>query len=149
MNTSQLKIINVKDQYDFDNFLKLYNDIQDSEVNEKIIKQLTKDFFDNQLFNLIICYLNSEIAGFILFIDSYSSTYAQKVCYIEEFYIKQELQNQGFWTQLFQSLIDYTNNNNYKRIEWSTEKTNKNAINFYKKYNADNNRLFYKLNIKK
>lgn len=149
MSASQLEIINVKDKYDFDNFLKLYNDVQDSEVDEKIIKQLKKDFFDNQLFNLIICYLNSEIAGFILFIDSYSSTYAQKVCYIEEFYIKQELQNQGFWTQLFQSLIDYTNNNNYKRIEWSTEKTNKNAINFYKKYNADNNRLFYKLNVKK
>lgn len=146
---SKLKIINVDNETKFNDFLDLYREMQTSKSNENIIKQLEIDFFKNKLFKLIVGYNNLEVVGFIIFIDSYSSTYAEKTCYVEEFYIKSALQNQGFGRQLFQYLIDYTKKNDYLRVEWSTQKGNQKAIDFYKKYNSDNKWLFYKFNINK
>ncbi|MEI6672798.1 MAG: GNAT family N-acetyltransferase [bacterium] len=146
---SKLKIIHVDNKSKFNDFLDLYRETQTSKPNENIIKQLEIDFFKNKLFKLIVGYNNLEVVGFIIFIDSYSSTYAKKTCYIEEFYIKNELQNQGFGRQLFQYVIDYTKKNDYLRIEWSTQKNNQKAIDFYKKYNSDNEWLFYKFDINK
>ena len=146
---SKLKIINVDNKTKFNDFLDLYKEIQTFKPNENIIKQLEIDFLKNKLFKLIVGYNNLEVIGFIIFIDSYSSTYAKKTCYVEEFYIKSKLQNQGFGRQLFQYLIDYTKKSDYLRLEWSTQKSNQKAIDFYKKYNSDNKWLFYKFNINK
>ncbi len=144
---AKLKIINLKNEKQFDDFLSLYKNSQHHKLSKKVAEQLRNDFFKNKLFKIIIGYIDSEIAGFIILIDSYSSTFAKKTCYIEEFYIKQALQNQGFGRQFFQYLIKYARKNKYIRLEWSTQKNNKKAVDFYKKYNPDNNWLFYKLNL--
>lgn len=144
----KINIVVVKNKETFDHFLSLYKVVQEKKPMKKILQKLEDDFFSaHSPFAIFLAYREKEPIGFMILIDSYSSTLARKTLYLEEFYIKKEWQKHGFGRILFDHLIRYAKKKKIARIEWSTHKHNRLAKIFYKKYPADDQSLFYKLSL--
>ena len=142
---SKLYILKIKDE-EFGDFTELYKNAHESVFVEEIIKKLKKDF-QGSLIKIIVAYLKSKPIGFVILVDSYSSSLAKKTIYVEEFFIKKNYRKNGFGREIFQYVIDFSKENNYGRIEWAAQNNNDEAIEFYKKYNAENNWIYYKFNL--
>jgi GNAT superfamily N-acetyltransferase len=86
--------------------------------------------------------------GFALYYTSYS-TWKGRCLYLEDFYVLSEYRKLGIGSKLFDFVVEVAKNRNVKRMEWQVLDWNENAINFYKKKNANlddewlNGRIFF------
>ncbi len=142
----KLNIHLVKTKEQFAQFLPLYREAQTKPPTAKIIKNIEKDFSSSSHpFTILLANLNTEPVGFMIIIETYSSSLARKTIYLEEFHIKETHQNQGIGRQLFQYLTHYAKQQKIARIEWITHKKNIKAQQFYKKYPTNNEHVSYVL----
>lgn len=144
----KINITEIKNKTEFAHFLSLYAEVQDKKPTKKILHALEADFFSARPpFIILLACTSAEPVGFMILTESYSSTLAHKTVYLEEFYIKKEYQKHGFGRKLFQHLIRFSKKCKYARIEWATHRSNRQARSFYKKYPANSENIFYKLDI--
>ncbi len=76
-----------------------------------------------------------QLIGFASFFMAYYS-WSGKALYLDDLYVKQEFRGHQIGTQLLETLIDYANLKNCKKVRWQVSHWNTNAIEFYKKMGA-------------
>jgi len=93
-------------------------------------------FSDNPKFKTFIAEEpNGDIIGMALFYERFS-TWKGKSIHLEDLMITQSKRGIGAGKALYDSVLKYAHNNNYKRVEWVVLDWNTNAIEFYKKSGA-------------
>ena len=75
------------------------------------------------------------VQGFALYYIRFSTWKGQRM-YLEDFYVTEEMRNQGLGKLLFERLIEEVKNKKLNGMMWQVLEWNEPAINFYKKYNA-------------
>lgn len=75
------------------------------------------------------------VQGFALYYIRFSTWKGQRM-YLEDFYVTEEMRNQGLGKLLFERLIEEVKNQKLNGMMWQVLEWNEPAINFYKKYNA-------------
>lgn len=130
---------------DFPQFFKLLEEVNDTHFDIQR-KQKLKDTFDNGKYTVFGYFIDDEIIGFIVTIDSFSTTQAKPVLYVEEFYVSPSHRNKGIGRALFDWIIEYAKVEAYCRLEWRTSSDNLEAQKFYDKYEADSEWRYYIFN---
>lgn len=101
------------------------------------IEELEKDGFGKHpLYWIVIAENEDEIVGMALYYIRYS-TWSGKVLYLEDFIVKEMFRRHGIGSLLFEECIRITKNINANSMVWQVLNWNKDAISFYKKYNAE------------
>lgn len=75
------------------------------------------------------------VQGFALYYIRFSTWKGQRM-YLEDFYVTEEMRNQGLGKLLFERLIEEVKLQKLNGMMWQVLEWNEPAINFYKKYNA-------------
>lgn len=96
---------------------------------------LDNGFNENPLFECNLIYVNKELAGFCLWYFRFS-TWKGKRLYVEDIYIEEKYRNKKLGTILLEEAIEEAKRTNCTGLMWQVLDWNKNAIEFYKKYNA-------------
>ena len=80
--------------------------------------------------------LGDEVIGFALYYTRYS-TWKGQAMYLEDIIVTEEMRGKKIGKLLFERLIEEAKEKKYNRIIWQVLKWNEQAINFYRKYNAE------------
>jgi GNAT superfamily N-acetyltransferase len=91
--------------------------------------------FELGVFSFFVAEKNAEIIGMMVFYDAFS-TWKGKMLWLEDFLVSEKHRKTGVGSKLFNHLIHYAKNNDYKLIKWEVLDWNEPAINFYKKVGA-------------
>ena len=101
------------------------------------VKDLEKDGFGtNPLYWILIAEIKGEIVGMAFYYIRYS-TWTGKILYLEDFIVKGAFRRMGVGSLLFEECIRVSRKIKANGMVWQVLNWNKNAINFYKKYNAE------------
>lgn len=106
-------------------FTELTNKFKDVFKN----RDLETEFVDNPFSKYLICYLDSEIVGFL----NYTLIYDR--IEIININIEKEQQRKGYASNLMERLIEIADENDVYNITLEVNKENEKAIKLYKKYN--------------
>lgn len=128
---------NIKDLSCVLDLIKELADFENAKHEVKItIEDLKKDGFGKSpLFHLLVAEYKNEIVGLSFYWFRYS-TWKGKFLFLEDFIVKKEFRNQGIGTQLFKKTVEISKEEKCNGMFWQVLDWNKQAINFYKKYNA-------------
>ena len=125
------------------------------EKNRELIKLLIKELYfspavihkpSETIINNIVCacfdrktnvdgyeiVLNNNVIGYFIISFSFSTEYGTNCAWLEDLYIKSEYRNRGFGTKVFDFIKNEYVSKGY-RVRLEVEKSNLNAIYFYKK----------------
>jgi ribosomal protein S18 acetylase RimI-like enzyme len=93
-------------------------------------------FGENPNYFAWVVLVDDNIVGFALCYIRYS-TWKGKMVYLEDFYVQPAFRKLGLGKLLFDTVVQYSQENKYKGLTWQVLEWNELAINFYKKYNAN------------
>ncbi|MGB1041874.1 MAG: GNAT family N-acetyltransferase [Tenacibaculum sp.] len=79
--------------------------------------------------------LDGSIIGMVLFYERFS-TWKGKAIHLEDLMVTEHKRGIGAGKALYASVMNYAQENNFKRVAWEVLDWNSNAINFYKKTGA-------------
>ncbi|CAL7964331.1 diamine N-acetyltransferase [Gammaproteobacteria bacterium] len=100
---------------------------------------VTKDMLRASLFGknkhaeVILGYYKQKPVGFALFFHKFSTPLGRPGLYLEDLYIKPTMRGKGFGKRLLIFLAKLAKERKCARFEWIALKSDKQAINFYKK----------------
>ena len=101
------------------------------------VKELENDGFgDKPLFYFLIAEINSEMVGMAFYYIKYS-TWKGKCLFLEDFIVTKKFRRKGVGEKLFEEIIRISKKLDMNRVMWQVLDWNYEAINFYKKYNAN------------
>ena len=101
------------------------------------VQELENDgFSDKPLFYFLIAEINSKIVGMAFYYIKYS-TWKGKCLFLEDFIVTKKFRSQGIGKKLFEEIIRIAKKLEMNRVMWQVLDWNSEAINFYKKYNAN------------
>ena len=113
-------------------------------VYEKAPKEVTVDYehFEKSGFSsrpvwwAFVAEVDGTVQGFALFYIRFSTWKGQRM-YLEDLLVTQEMRGKGLGKLLFEKLITEAKKRKLNGIQWQVLEWNHDAINFYKKYNAN------------
>jgi predicted acetyltransferase len=149
----KINFINVNDK-NFGYFIFLldkmavYEKHQPLDVESK--KRLKKDALTiNPKYDAYLVKYNGDFIGYIMVYMTYSSYLASPVLHIEDLFLLNNFRRRGIGQKMFGFCIEKANEKDCGRIEWTVYDWNKQAIMFYKKFNATClNKKYYRLDRK-
>ena len=126
-------------------------------VGETDIVTSTKELLENTIFadnshvEVLLAYLNEKAVEYILYYKTFSTFKSSYGLYIEDLFVFPEYRNIGIGTKLFQRVVTIAKNLDMCKVEWYVNNKNKDAINFYKKFNVNilDYKSIYYVNCKK
>lgn len=126
---------------DLPHVLELIKELADFEnsLNELTItiEDLERDGFgETSYFSFLVAENDDKIIGLSFYFTRYS-TWKGKFLFLEDFIIKEECRGNGVGSKLFEETIKICQELNLNGMTWQVLDWNKQAINFYKKYNAE------------
>ena len=86
-------------------------------------------------FQVLVAEENEGIIGMALFYERYS-TWKGKAIHLEDLIVTQSRRGIGVGKALYTRLMNYANDNNYKRVAWEVLDWNQGAIDFYESTGA-------------
>jgi GNAT superfamily N-acetyltransferase len=118
-----------------------------NEVEVTIKEMQNWGFGKDKIFDFFVIEIDNEIIGLALYYFKYS-TWKGKCLFLEDIIVKENVRNKGYGKKLFNAVVEVAKNTGVKRMEWQVLDWNKNAIEFYNKYqaNLDSKWLNCKLN---
>ncbi len=137
---------------DLPQVLNLINDLaafenEPYEVEVTIAEMQNWGFGKDKIFDFFVIEIDNKIIGLALYYFKYS-TWKGKCLFLEDIIVKENVRNKGYGKKLFNAVVEVAKNTGVKRMEWQVLDWNKNAIEFYNKYqaNLDSKWLNCKLN---
>ena len=117
------------------------------EVEVTIAEMQNWGFGKDKIFDFFVIEIDNIIIGLALYYFKYS-TWKGKCLFLEDIIVKENIRNKGYGKKLFNAVVEVAKNTGVKRMEWQVLDWNKNAIEFYNKYqaNLDSKWLNCKLN---
>lgn len=114
-------------------------------VYEKLEQEVTntvdliheKLFGENSLVHCLLAEESGQPVGLAIYFFNYSTFKGKHGLYLEDFFVKPEYRGKGIGKGLFNKLISIANEKDCARMEWCVLDWNEPAINFYKKYAAE------------
>lgn len=98
---------------------------------EVTVNDLIKDGFEGKKsFRVIVAELENEIVGMALFYPRYS-TWKGRALHLEDLIVKKDFRGKGIGNALYTAVLEYADQNDYKRVAWEVLDWNKVAIDFY------------------
>ena len=118
-----------------------------NEVEVTITEMENWGFGKDKIFDFFVIEIDNIIIGLALYYFKYS-TWKGKCLFLEDIIVKENIRNKGYGKKLFNAVVEVAKNTGVKRMEWQVLDWNKNAIEFYNKYqaNLDSKWLNCKLN---
>ena len=118
-----------------------------NEVEVTITEMENWGFGKDKIFDFFVIEIDNIIIGLALYYFKYS-TWKGKCLFLEDIIVKENVRNKGYGKKLFNAVVEVAKNTGVKRMEWQVLDWNKNAIEFYNKYqaNLDSKWLNCKLN---
>ena len=107
---------------------------------EKMTNSVSQIENDKELFNCFIAETNDTIIGYTTYFYAYYS-WIGKSLYLDDLYVTQKHRNKGLGKKLLNTVINLAKENNCKKVRWQVSSWNKNALNFYKKIDAEINNV--------
>jgi ribosomal protein S18 acetylase RimI-like enzyme len=95
-----------------------------------------KIFFDNSHVEVLLAYLNKRPVGFILYYKTFSTFKSSFGIYVEDLFVFPKCRNRGIGTRLLQHVVSLAKKQDMCKVEWYVNNKNKEAITFYKKFDA-------------
>ncbi len=95
-----------------------------------------KEDFNNKVFQAHVAIAEGEVIGMVLYYMTYS-TWKGKMLYLDDFVVTESYRRTGVGKMLFDQVLDIAREWNCRLVKLQVLDWNKNAIRFYKKYNAD------------
>lgn len=80
--------------------------------------------------------VDGKIAGFALFFYNFSTWHGRDGLYLEDLFVRSEYRSTGLGFKLIHSLAKVAKENDCARMEWSVQKANELALNFYNRLGA-------------
>jgi GNAT superfamily N-acetyltransferase len=105
------------------------------EVEVTEIQMKNWGFGKDKLFDFFVAEKNKEIVGMALYYYKYS-TWKGKCIFLEDIIVTQNERRNGIGKLLFNAVLKVAKKEKVKRLEWQVLNWNKDAIDFYKKYEA-------------
>jgi len=100
-------------------------------------KRLIADAFRSKpLFNILIAEYRDKIIGYAFYFFTYSTFLAKPTLYLEDIFVSNNYRNSGIGKLLFDELLKIAKAKKCGRLEFTVLDWNKNAMRFYKRYNA-------------
>ena len=117
------------------------------EVEITIAEMQNWGFGKDKIYDFFVIEIDNKIIGLALYYFKYS-TWKGKCLFLEDIIVKENVRNKGYGKKLFNAVVEVAKNTGVKRMEWQVLDWNKNAIEFYNKYqaNLDSKWLNCKLN---
>ncbi len=117
------------------------------EVEVTIAEMQNWGFGKDKIYDFFVIEIDNIIIGLALYYFKYS-TWKGKCLFLEDIIVKENVRNKGYGKKLFNAVVEVAKNTGVKRMEWQVLDWNKNAIEFYNKYqaNLDSKWLNCKLN---
>ena len=117
------------------------------EVEVTIAEMQNWGFGKDKIYDFFVIEIDNKIIGLALYYFKYS-TWKGKCLFLEDIIVKENVRNKGYGKKLFNAVVEVAKNTGVKRMEWQVLDWNKNAIEFYNKYqaNLDSKWLNCKLN---
>ncbi len=107
-----------------------------NEVEVSETQMLRWGFGKEKLFDFFVAVKNGNIVGMALYYYKYS-TWKGKCIFLEDIIVTESERRQGIGKMLFDEVLKVAKQEKVKRLEWQVLNWNVNAIEFYKKYNAN------------
>lgn len=85
---------------------------------------------------VLLAYLDCELAGFALFFPNYSTFLARPGIYLEDLFVKPHARGRGLGLALLREIARLAVERGCGRVEWSVLDWNEPSIGFYKKLGA-------------
>lgn len=125
---------------DADTILNLIKELADfehslSEVSNTNQQIIIDCFGVNSVCNFLIAEHEQKAVGMAAYYTSYS-TWVGKCLYLEDIIVSEKYRGQGIGQALFDQMITLAKDGKYMRLEWQVLNWNKQAIDFYKKYDS-------------
>ena len=106
------------------------------EVEVTIAEMQNWGFGKDKIFDFFVIEIDNIIIGLALYYFKYS-TWKGKCLFLEDIIVKENVRNKGYGKKLFNAVVEVAKNTGVKRMEWQVLDWNKNAIEFYNKYQAN------------
>ena len=106
------------------------------EVEVTIAEMQNWGFGKDKIYDFFVIEIDNKIIGLALYYFKYS-TWKGKCLFLEDIIVKENVRNKGYGKKLFNAVVEVAKNTGVKRMEWQVLDWNKNAIEFYNKYQAN------------
>ena len=106
------------------------------EVEVTISEMQNWGFGKDKIYDFFVMEIDNKIIGLALYYFKYS-TWKGKCLFLEDIIVKENVRNKGYGKKLFNAVVEVAKNTEVKRMEWQVLDWNKNAIEFYNKYQAN------------
>ena len=103
--------------------------------NSDLIKESIFSF--NSKVFVLLAEVESEIVGFALYFQNYSTFLCRHGIYIEDIYVREKFRGFGIGKKFFKEICKIAKEKNFGRVEWWCLNWNKPSIDFYIKMGAE------------
>lgn len=119
--------------------------------DKKAQQRLLKDAFSPKpLFQILLAEVEGKVIAYAFYFFTYSTFLARNTLYLEDIFVTEKFRKLGIGKLLFNKLLQIAKKEKCGRIEFIVLHWNKNAINFYRKFNAKimKDWLFFRVDLK-
>ncbi len=97
-----------------------------------------KDYQDHfeEIFEVLLAEMDAQVVGIALYYPTFS-TWKGKMIYLEDFIITQKYRQQGIGQLLFERVVQESKDAGAKLLKWQVLEWNAPAIDFYRKYEVE------------
>ena len=119
----------------------VYKLVRDLAIYEKAEEELvtTTEYYHETLlngsWNAFVAEVKNEIVGTTIFYPIFS-TWKGRILYLEDFVVRSNFRRMGIGKRLFDNLLSYAQENQFKGMRWQVLDWNESAISFYRSYHS-------------
>ncbi len=106
------------------------------EVTNNVAAMIEDFTGSSPVFKLLVATKEDELVGMAIYFTKYS-TWKGKGVYLDDIVVKEQYRRKGIGKQLFDALVRESKVLGAKQLHWQVLDWNSDAIDFYKKYDAE------------